>query len=215
MQTYQHEFLRFAQACGALRFGAFTLKSGRLSPYFFNTGQFDTGLRLARLGHYYAAAIAHSGLGFDHLYGPAYKGIPLVAAVAIALAERHGIDLPYSFNRKEAKTHGEGGVVVGAALRGRVLIVDDVISAGTSVRESVAIIHAAGAQAVGVAIAVDRQERGLGALSACQEVAQSGLQVIRIVGLGEVLEYAQQQPELAAHIPAILTYQITYGEQRG
>lgn len=211
MQPYQAEFLRFAHAVGALRFGHFTLKSGRISPYFFNTGEFNTGLRLARLGQYYAAAIVHSGLAFDQLYGPAYKGIPLVAAVAIALAEQHGLDKPYAFNRKEAKDHGEGGLIVGAALRGRVLVVDDVISAGTSVRESVTMITQSGAQPVGVAIAVDRQERGLGHLSACQEAAQTGLQVINIVGLAEVLAYAQQQPELAAHLPEILAYQRTYG----
>jgi len=160
MQTYQQEFLDFAIDVGVLRFGEFTLKSGRISPYFFNSGLFDTGASLARLGRYYAQAIINSGIEFEMIYGPAYKGIPLAASLAIALADKHDRDVPYCFNRKEAKDHGEGGLIVGAPLKGRVLIIDDVISAGTSVRESVDIIRAAGATPAGVIIALDRQERG-------------------------------------------------------
>jgi orotate phosphoribosyltransferase len=170
MQDYQRAFLDFAIARGVLRFGEFTLKSGRLSPYFFNSGLFDDGAAIAELGRYYAAAIHGSGLAFDMLYGPAYKGIPLVVATAIALNDHHGINCPYAFNRKEAKDHGEGGIIVGRALAGRVLIIDDVISAGTSVRESVDIIRKAGATVAGAAISLDRQERGKQEQSAIQEV---------------------------------------------
>ncbi|OGI39609.1 MAG: orotate phosphoribosyltransferase, partial [Candidatus Muproteobacteria bacterium RBG_16_64_10] len=162
MKDYQREFLDFAVECQALRFGEFTLKSGRVSPYFFNTGLFNTGAKLARLGRFYARAIRDSGVAFDMLFGPAYKGVPLACATAMALAESGDRDVPYAFNRKEAKKYGEGGVVVGHPLTGRVLIIDDVISAGTSVRESVEIILAAGAVPAGVAIAIDRQERGEG-----------------------------------------------------
>ena len=172
MLTYQKEFLDFAIAAEVLRFGQFTLKSGRISPYFFNTGLFNTGDRLARLGRFYAQAIRHSGLVFDMLYGPAYKGIPLACTTAIALADQHGRDVPYAFNRKEAKKHAEGGIVVGAPLTGRVLIVDDVISAGLSVGESVDIIHRSGATPAGVVIALDRRERGGAISSAVKEVEQ-------------------------------------------
>ena len=157
MKSFQREFLDAAVACEALRFGSFTLKSGRVSPYFFNSGLFDTGDRLARLGRFYAAAIVDSKIEFDMLYGPAYKGIPLASAAAIALAEHHHHDVPYAFNRKEAKDHGEGGTTIGAPLLGRILIIDDVISAGTSVRESINVITRAGAKPAGVAIALDRQ----------------------------------------------------------
>ena len=164
MQDYQKEFLDFALNTGVLRFGEFTLKSGRISPYFFNAGLFNTGRSLAQLGKYYAQTIVDSGIEFDVLYGPAYKGIPLAAVTAAALAEYHNIDIPYAFNRKEAKDHGEGGTIVGHELTGKILIIDDVISAGTSVRESVDIIQQQGAQAGGVVIALDRQERGEGEL---------------------------------------------------
>jgi orotate phosphoribosyltransferase len=212
MQAYQEEFLRFALSRGVLRFGEFKLKSGRLSPYFFNAGLFNSGEALARLGRYYAAAIVASGQEYDVLFGPAYKGIPLVAAVAVALAEHHGQDRPWAFNRKEAKDHGEGGNLVGAPLSGRVLIVDDVITAGTAIRESVELIRAQGATPAAVAIALDRQERGQGALSAVQEVQQSlGLKVLSIAGLSELLTFMERDPALAAHLPAARAYREQYG----
>jgi orotate phosphoribosyltransferase len=212
MQAYQREFLDFAIRIGVLRFGEFTLKSGRLSPYFFNSGLFNTGASLARLGRYYAAAVMASGIKFDMIYGPAYKGIPLASSLAIALADHHGHDLPYAFNRKEAKDHGEGGVIVGAALKDRVLIIDDVISAGTSVRESVDIIQAAGATPAGVVIALDRQERGKGDTSAIQEVERDyGLRVASIVRLNELVEYLGEQPDQAAALAAIRAYRAQYG----
>ncbi|MGU2193079.1 orotate phosphoribosyltransferase [Pseudomonas aeruginosa] len=170
MQAYQRDFIRFAIERGVLRFGEFTLKSGRTSPYFFNAGLFDSGLALARLGRFYAEAVIDSGIDFDVLFGPAYKGIPLAATTAVALAEQHQRDLPWCFNRKEAKDHGEGGTLVGAPLSGRVLIIDDVITAGTAIREVMQIIDAQGARAAGVLIALNRQERGKGELSAIQEV---------------------------------------------
>lgn len=212
MHAYQQEFIEFTIQTGALRFGSFTLKSGRHSPYFFNAGLFDSGRSLSRLGRFYAQSIQASGIGFDMLFGPAYKGIPLSAATAIALAEQHDRDVPFAFNRKEAKRHGEGGTTVGAPLKGRVLIIDDVISAGTSVRESVQIIRAQGAEPVGVAIALDRQERGQGATSAVQEVqSQFGLQVSRIVGLAEMIAYLETQPDQATALEAIRAYQAEYG----
>ena len=213
MKDYQRDFLDFAIRCDALRFGEFTLKSGRVSPYFFNTGLFNTGAKLARLAYFYARAIVDAGLAFDLLYGPAYKGIPLAAATAVQLAEHFKRDVPYAFNRKEAKKHGEGGVIVGHPLGGQVLIIDDVISAGTSVRESVEIIRAAGAVPAGVAIAVDRQERGAGTLSAVQEVEREfGLKVINIANLDTLLHYLQAQGDGSrGHYDAIAAYRRQYG----
>ncbi len=212
MQDYQLEFIEYAVACGVLRFGSFTLKSGRTSPYFFNTGLFDTGARLGRLGEFYARALIHRGLRADVLYGPAYKGIPLVCTTAIALARQTGEEVPFAFNRKEAKDHGEGGSLVGAPLKGRVLIVDDVMTAGTAVRESLALIRAAGAEPAGVLIALDRQERGQGERSAAQEVtADYGIPVIAITRLDDVLAYAGEQPALAAEHARLLAYRERYG----
>jgi orotate phosphoribosyltransferase len=212
MRDYQRDFLEFAIECQALRFGEFTLKSGRISPYFFNTGLFNTGAKLARLGHFYARAIVESGIGFDMLYGPAYKGIPLACSAAMALATMGGKDVPYAFNRKEVKRHGEGGVIVGHPLQGRVLIIDDVISAGISVRESVQIIQTAGAQPVGVAIALDRQERGEGTLSAVQEVERElGLRVINIASLQTLLTYLEQKDGGRRYLDAINVYRRQYG----
>lgn len=212
MKQYQRDFLDAALACDALRFGTFTLKSGRTSPYFFNSGLFDTGERLARLGRFYAAAIVDSQIEFDVLYGPAYKGIPLVAAAAVALAENYRRDVPYAFNRKEAKDHGEGGATIGAPLRGKVLIVDDVISAGTSVRESVEIIAHCGAAAAGVAIALDRQERGQGRLSAVQEVERVfKLRVVSIANLDTLLAYLRRKGGLSEQLRAVEDYRKKYG----
>jgi orotate phosphoribosyltransferase len=212
MKDYQREFLDFAISAGVLRFGSFTLKSGRTSPYFFNSGLFNTGARLARLGRYYAQAIIDSGIGFDMLFGPAYKGIPLVSAVAIALAEHHARDLPYAFNRKEAKDHGEGGNIVGSALSGRVLIIDDVITAGTAVRESFDILRSAGATAAGVVISLDRQERGKGERSAIQEVEQDhGVRVVSIVGLAELVDYLATQDGMSQALANIRAYREQYG----
>ncbi len=212
MQDYQREFLDFAIEVGVLKFGQFTLKSGRLSPYFFNTGLFNSGASLARLGRYYAQAIVDSGIQFDMLFGPAYKGIPLVATIAVALADHHDRDLPYSFNRKEAKDHGEGGIIVGAALKGRVLVVDDVISAGTSVRESKVIIESQGAQLAGVTISLDRQERGQGSTSAVQEVqSQFGVPVSSIVNLELLIRYLEEKPQYADNLKAVLAYKGQYG----
>jgi len=212
MQAYQREFIRFAIERGVLRFGEFTLKSGRTSPYFFNAGLFDSGAALAQLGRFYAAAVSDSGIDFDVIFGPAYKGIPLAAATAISLAEHHQRDLPWCFNRKEAKDHGEGGTLVGAPLNGRVLIVDDVITAGTAIREVMQIIQAQGAQAAGVLIALNRQERGQGQLSAIQEVEQDyGMPVVSIVSLTQVLEFLGQDEQLKRHLPAVQAYRDQYG----
>jgi orotate phosphoribosyltransferase len=212
MQAYQQEFLDFAIEVGVLRFGEFTLKSGRTSPYFFNSGLFNTGASLARLGRYYAQAVMDAGIEFDMVYGPAYKGIPLAASLAIALADHHQRDVPYCFNRKEAKDHGEGGVIVGAPLQDKVLIIDDVISAGTSVRESVEIIQAAGATPAGVVIALDRQERGKAETSAIQEVERDyGLRVASIVGLTQLIEYLDEKEGRENELEAIRAYQKSYG----
>ncbi len=212
MHDYQREFIDLTLARDVLRFGEFTLKSGRVSPYFFNMGRIDSGGALARLGSAYAAAALRSGLGFDMLFGPAYKGIALAAATAIALANDHGRDLPWAYNRKEAKDHGEGGVLVGAPLGGRVLIVDDVMTAGTAVRESLQLIRANGAQPAGVLIALDRQERGQGDLSAAQEVtAEYGIPVIAIATLADVMSYAGERPELATEHGRLTAYRNRYG----
>ena len=212
MKTYQREFIQFAISEGALRFGEFSLKSGRVSPYFFNTGAFDSGAALSRLGAYYAAAITASGIEFDMLFGPAYKGIPLGSAVAIALYRDHGRDLPFCFNRKERKDHGEGGEIMGAPLAGRILIVDDVISAGTSVKQSMEIIKHAGARAAGVVISLDREERGSGALSAAQQVEREhGIPVGNIVGLGTVLDYLREKSDYEREVTAIEAYLGEYG----
>lgn len=212
MQAYQREFIRFAIERGVLRFGEFTLKSGRTSPYFFNAGLFNSGSALAQLGRFYAAAVMESGIDFDVIFGPAYKGIPLAAATAIALAEQHERDLPWCFNRKEAKDHGEGGTLVGAPLKGRVLIVDDVITAGTAIREVMQIIQGQGAQAAGTLIALNRQERGQGELSAIQEVERDfGMPVVSIVSLQQVLEYLAGDAELKQYLPAVEAYRAEYG----
>jgi orotate phosphoribosyltransferase len=212
IKNYQHEFIEFAIETGVLRFGNFTLKSGRISPYFFNAGLFNTGRRLARLGRFYAQAIVDSGIRFNVLFGPAYKGIPLAAAAGIALADRHDRDVPWCFNRKEAKDHGEGGRLVGAGLSGKILIIDDVITAGTAIRESVEIIQAAGATPAGVVIALDRQERGRDARSAIQEVEDSlGITVISIIRLEHLIAYLQESAERAAEVEKVLAYRARYG----
>jgi orotate phosphoribosyltransferase len=214
MHEYQQRFFDLALAKGNLRFGSFTLKSGRQSPYFFNAGGFDDGRSLALLADCYAEAITRSEVAFNMLFGPAYKGIPLAAAIAISLYRGHGRSLPYAYNRKEAKDHGEGGVVVGAPLAGRVLITDDVISAGTSVRESIDLIRAAGAEPAGVAIALDRQERGQGQQSAAQEVeAQYGIPVIAIAGLDELIAFLETQARGEFDISAIRRYRQKYGRK--
>lgn len=212
MKDYQREFIEFALQTGVLKFGSFILKSGRQSPYFFNSGLFNSGASLARLGRFYAQTIADSGLDFDVLFGPAYKGIPLASTTVVALADQHQRDVPYVFNRKEVKDHGEGGQLVGAELKGKVLIIDDVISAGTSVRESVDIIRAAGAEPAGVVIALDRQERGQGQLSAIQEVqAEHGIPVLNIISLNDLLGYLKDSAELGEFLPAVQAYRDQYG----
>jgi len=212
MKDYQNEFLNFAIDNNVLSFGEYTLKSGRLSPYFFNFGLFQTGSALARLGDYYAQAIVDSGLKFDMLFGPAYKGIPLVSVVAATLYEKHGIDYPYAYNRKEAKDHGEGGNIVGAPLEGRVLVVDDVISAGTACREAADFVQNGGATLAGIAISLDRQERGTGEKSAVMEVEEAyGVSVLHIIGLHNVIQHIEQtanEPELLERITA---YREQYG----
>ncbi|WP_255762614.1 orotate phosphoribosyltransferase [Halomonas alkalisoli] len=217
MQAYQRNFIEFAIEQGVLKFGEFTLKSGRVSPYFFNAGLFRSGRALARLGRFYASAIEASQLPVDVLFGPAYKGIPLAATTAVALADHHDRDLPFAFNRKEAKAHGEGGNIVGAELAGRILIIDDVITAGTAIREVMTLIEAAGAEAVGVVIALDRQERGADegkGQSAIQEVeARYGMPVISIVTLDMVLAYLEEQggEAFSGHAEAIRDYRARYG----
>ncbi|WP_057456186.1 orotate phosphoribosyltransferase [Pseudomonas savastanoi] len=212
MQAYQRDFIRFAIDRGVLRFGEFTLKSGRTSPYFFNAGLFNTGSALAQLGRFYAAAVVESGIAFDVLFGPAYKGIPLASATAVALAEHHDRDLPWCFNRKEAKAHGEGGSLVGSPLTGNVLIIDDVITAGTAIREVMQIIKDQDATAAGVLIALNRQERGNGELSAIQEVERDfGIPVLSIVSLNQVLEFLADDPQLKQHLPAVEAYREQFG----
>ena len=212
MQAYKREFIDLALELGVLRFGEFTLKSGRVSPYFFNAGLFNTGYAAARLGRYYAAAIAASGIRFDMIFGPAYKGIPLAALAAAALAEHQDMDVPYSYNRKEAKAHGEGGSIVGAPLSGRVLIVDDVITAGTAVREAYKIISEAGAEVAGLSISLDRQERGQGSLSAVQELKQSlGIPVSSIIQLNDLIDILEESEEYAEYLDPVVEYRRKYG----
>ncbi len=212
MQNYQKEFIEFALSSKVLRFGEFTLKSGRVSPYFFNAGLFNTGEALAKLGRYYAQALKDSDIQFDVLFGPAYKGIPLASSCAISLATQHNMNVPYSFNRKEAKDHGEGGNIVGAALEGNILIIDDVITAGTAIREAMDIISNAGAQAAGVLIALDRQEKGKAELSAIQEVEQQyNIPVISIIKLADLIEYIKDKPEFKQHLASVEAYRQQYG----
>ncbi|CAE6880741.1 orotate phosphoribosyltransferase [Vibrio sp. B1FLJ16] len=212
MKAYQREFIEFALEKEVLKFGEFTLKSGRKSPYFFNAGLFNTGRDLARLGRFYAAALADSGIDFDVLFGPAYKGIPIATTTAVALADHHDIDTPYCFNRKEAKDHGEGGNLVGSALEGRIMLVDDVITAGTAIRESMEIIKANGADLAGVLVAIDRQEKGKGELSAIQEVERDfGCAVISIVSLGDLVTYLEEKGNATEHLDAVKAYRAEYG----
>jgi len=212
MKDYQKEFIEFAIEKQVLRFGEFTLKSGRKSPYFFNAGLFNTGRDLARLGRFYAAALAESKIDYDLLFGPAYKGIPIATTTAVALADHHDLDVPYCFNRKEAKKHGEGGSLVGSPLEGKIMLVDDVITAGTAIRESMEIIKQHGAELSGVLIALDRQEKGQGELSAIQEVERDfGTSVISIVSLGDVISYLESQPDMTESLANIKKYREDYG----
>jgi orotate phosphoribosyltransferase len=214
MQDFQKAFIEFVIRHEILRFGSFTLKSGRTSPYFFNAGLFNTGEALSYIGNSYAAAIAKSGVDYDLLFGPAYKGIPLVSVTAAALAQQHGINKPYCFNRKEAKDHGEGGLTVGAPLQGRVLIVDDVITAGTAIREVMELLQRTGATPAGIVVALDRQERGTGKLSAIQEIReQYGIPVISIIALEQIIAYLSRQdnPALAGHLADVQRYREEFG----
>jgi len=211
LEQYRQDFIRLALACNVLQFGEFELKSGRLSPYFFNAGKFALGSSLAQLGRCYAAALTAANLPADMLFGPAYKGIPLVATTAIALADHHHVDMPFAFNRKEAKAHGEGGMVVGAPLEGKVLIVDDVMTAGTAIRESMAILEAAGAAGAGVLIGLDRCERGVAELSAVQQVQQDwGLKVINVISLHDIIEWVEDNPEAMQYRDALQRYRDRY-----
>ena len=211
-QSYQQEFIELALACEVLQFGKFELKSGRVSPYFFNAGKISSGGALARLGRCYAAALSNSKLSPDMLFGPAYKGIPLVASTATALFSDHSIDLPFAFNRKEAKTHGEGGNIVGAKLGGDVVVVDDVMTAGTAIKESMAILDDAGARGIGALIGLDRCERGAGELSAVQQVEQDfGLGVTSVITLHDIIEWVQSASNMTAHLEALERYRERYG----
>ena len=212
MKAYQREFIEFAMAKEVLKFGEFTLKSGRTSPYFFNAGLFNSGRDLARLGRFYAAALVDAKIEYDVLFGPAYKGIPIASATAVQLAELHDQDVPYCFNRKEAKAHGEGGNLVGSPLQGRIMLVDDVITAGTAIRESMDIIQANGATLAGVLIALDRQERGQGELSAIQEVERDyQAHVTAIITLADLVTYLSEQPDMAEHLTQVQAYREQYG----
>ncbi len=212
MKDYQREFIEFALEKEVLKFGEFTLKSGRTSPYFFNAGLFNTGRDLSRLGRFYAAALVDSGIDYDVVFGPAYKGIPIATTTVVALNDHHDIDAPYCFNRKEKKDHGEGGSLVGSPLAGRIMLVDDVITAGTAIRESMDIIQAHNAELAGVLIALDRQEKGKGELSAIQEVERDyDCQVCSIVTLGDLITYLADKPEMQAHLENVTAYRETYG----
>ena len=212
MQAYQTEFIELAKEYEVLKFGEFTLKSGRISPYFFNAGAFDSGRALAALGRCYANRIAASGIEFDVLLGPAYKGIPLATATSVALANDHGMDVPFAYNRKEAKSHGEGGVLVGAPLEGRVLVIDDVITAGTAVREVIAMIQQAGAELAGVAIGLNRQERGEGERSAIQELEQAyAIPVLSIIDMSHIIDYLEQTGDASGSLAAMKEYRSRYG----
>jgi len=212
MKAYQKEFIEFAIEKQVLKFGEFTLKSGRISPYFFNAGLFNTGRDLARLGRFYAAALQDSSIDFDLLFGPAYKGIPIATTTAVALSNDYDLDVPYCFNRKEAKTHGEGGSLVGSDLEGKIMLVDDVITAGTAIRESMDIINAHQAQLAGVLIALDRQEKGKAELSAIQEVERDyDAKVISIVKLADVVTYLETLPEMKQHLQSVRAYRTKYG----
>lgn len=212
MKDYQKEFIEFAIEKQVLKFGEFTLKSGRVSPYFFNAGLFNTGRDLARLGRFYAAALMDSGIDYDLLFGPAYKGIPIATTTAVALADGYDLDLPYCFNRKEAKTHGEGGSLVGSELTGKVMLVDDVITAGTAIRESMDIIQAHSAELAGVLIALDRQEKGKAELSAIQEVERDySAKVISIVQLSDLISYLETKPQMHQHLDSVKAYRQQYG----
>ncbi|MDW1889869.1 orotate phosphoribosyltransferase [Vibrio sp. 1733] len=212
MKAYQREFIEFALEKEVLKFGEFTLKSGRKSPYFFNAGLFNTGRDLARLGRFYAAALADSGIEFDVLFGPAYKGIPIATTTAVALADHHDVDTPYCFNRKEAKDHGEGGNLVGSVLEGRIMLVDDVITAGTAIRESMEIIQANGADLAGVLVAIDRQEKGKGELSAIQEVERDfGCAIISIISLTDLVTFLEEKGTDKEHLEAVKAYRAEYG----
>ena len=211
-QSFRQDFIELALQCKVLQFGEFELKSGRVSPYFFNAGKFSTGGALARLGRCYAAALHASDLHADMLFGPAYKGIPLVSTTAMALSDQHGIDLPFAFNRKEAKTHGEGGNIVGAPLAGDVVVIDDVMTAGTAIRESMAILNESGARGAGVVIGLDRCERGDGELSAVQQVEQDwGLRVVSVVSLHDIILWVESNPAMAQHREALERYRQRYG----
>ena len=212
MQYYQNRFIELALEFDVLKFGEFELKSGRTSPYFFNAGLFNTGKALAELGKCYAQAIVDSGIGYDVMFGPAYKGIPLVAVTAMAMYEDHGIDMPFAFNRKEKKDHGEGGVIVGSPLEGRVLILDDVITAGTAIREAIDIIDAADATAVGVVIALDRQEKGQGNRSAVQEIQEDyGMEVASIIGMEHLIQYLEGKGDQEEMLDAMKFYRAEFG----
>ncbi len=212
MRAYKKEFIDLALELGVLRFGEFTLKSGRVSPYFFNAGLFNTGYAAARIGRFYAAAISEADVSFDMIFGPAYKGIPLAALTAASLAEHYDIDVPYCYNRKEEKAHGEGGSVVGAPLQGQVLIVDDVITAGTAVRDAYQVITSSGATIAGLAISLDRQERGQGSLSAVQELKSSlGIPVISIVQLDDLIDILEESEDYTEHLDPVLAYRRKYG----
>jgi orotate phosphoribosyltransferase len=212
MKDYQKEFIEFALEKQVLKFGEFTLKSGRTSPYFFNAGLFNTGRDLARLGRFYASALEDAGIEYDVLFGPAYKGIPIATTTAVALADHHDKDVPYCFNRKEKKAHGEGGTLVGSALTGKIMLVDDVITAGTAIRESMEIIADNGADLSGVLIALDRQEKGKAELSAIQEVERDfNTKVISIVKLADLISYLESQGTMDEHLASVKAYRDQYG----